>query len=134
MVADAAEIRQWAAERDLPVHLVLGGDRRRCRRSPIRPQHRRGADRARGAGATGLRAASTRTARILGSRQDDVWVVSGRGAARAVNLDDLTVLEAADFVAERLRRIGVNDALRAAGAVAGDDVRIGDLGLHVRTR
>jgi GTP-binding protein len=60
-------------------------------------------------------------------RAEDAWVVSGRSAQRAVNLDDLTVPEAADFAARRLQRIGVEDALRSAGAVPGDDVRIGEL-------
>lgn len=55
------------------------------------------------------------------------WRVEGRAAERAVNLDDLTVPEAADLAALRLRRLGVDQALLAAGAVAGDDVRIGDL-------
>jgi GTP-binding protein len=55
------------------------------------------------------------------------WIVEGRAAERAVNLDDLTVPEAAQFVARRLARIGVDDALRRAGAVPGDDVRIGEL-------
>jgi len=55
------------------------------------------------------------------------WVVSGKAAERAVNLDDLTVAEAADFAAKRLARIGVDQALAAAGAIAGDDVRIGDI-------
>ena len=61
------------------------------------------------------------------SQVGDEWVVAGRAAERAVNLDDLTVAEAADFAAKRLARIGVDDALAAAGAVAGDDVRIGDI-------
>ncbi len=61
------------------------------------------------------------------SRDPDGWIVAGKAAERAVNLDDLTVPEAADFAAKRLARIGVDDALRAAGAVPGDDVRIGDL-------
>ena len=55
------------------------------------------------------------------------WVISGRAAERAVNLDDLTVAEAADFASKRLARIGVDAALTAAGAIAGDDVRIGDI-------
>ena len=55
------------------------------------------------------------------------WVVSGRDAERAVGLDDLTVPEAADFAAQRLARLGVDAALLDAGAVAGDEVRIGDL-------
>ncbi|MCP4307386.1 MAG: GTPase ObgE [bacterium] len=61
------------------------------------------------------------------SRVGEEWVVSGRAAERAVNLDDLTVAEAADFAARRLARIGVNKALVDAGAVPGDDVRIGDI-------
>lgn len=61
------------------------------------------------------------------NRLGDEWVVSGRAAERAVNLDDLTVAEAADFAAKRLARLGVDKALTAAGAVAGDDVRIGDI-------
>ena len=61
------------------------------------------------------------------SRDGDGWVVSGRSAERAVNLDDLTVPEAADFVADRLARLGVDAALAQAGAAPGDDVRIGDL-------
>jgi GTP-binding protein len=57
----------------------------------------------------------------------DEWLVEGRAAQRAVNLDDLTVPEAADLAALRLRRLGVDEALEAAGAEPGDDVRIGDL-------
>jgi GTP-binding protein len=60
-------------------------------------------------------------------REGDTWVVAGRDAERAVGLDDLTVAEAADFAAARLAGIGVDDALIAAGARAGDDVRIGDI-------
>jgi len=57
----------------------------------------------------------------------DAWVVTGRAAERAVNLADLTVPEAADLSARRLESLGVDAALSAAGAVAGDDVRIGDI-------
>jgi len=53
--------------------------------------------------------------------------VVGRAAERAVRLDDLTVALTADFVAGRLERLGVDKALREAGAVAGDEVRIGEL-------
>ncbi|MDH5371920.1 MAG: GTPase ObgE [Acidimicrobiia bacterium] len=55
------------------------------------------------------------------------WEVVGRAAERAVRLDDLTVPMTADFVARRLERLGIDDALREAGAVAGDEVRIGEL-------
>jgi len=61
------------------------------------------------------------------TRVGDEWVVSGKAAERAVNLDDLTAGPAADFAARRLNRLGVDGALAAAGAVAGDDVRIGDI-------
>ncbi len=61
-------------------------------------------------------------------RDDDgVWVVEGRAATRAVALDDLTRPAAADYAAKRLHRVGVDDALRAAGVQTGDDVRIGDV-------
>jgi GTP-binding protein len=60
-------------------------------------------------------------------RDGDVWVIEGRVAERAVGLDDLTKPEAADYAAARLARIGVDDALREAGAEPGDEVRIGDL-------
>ena len=55
------------------------------------------------------------------------WEVTGRAAERAVRLDDLTVAMNADFVARRLERLGVDEALRQAGALPGDEVRIGDL-------
>lgn len=59
--------------------------------------------------------------------QDGMWLVEGKAARRAVNLADLTDLESADVVADRLERIGVNDALANAGAVSGDEVMIGDI-------
>jgi GTP-binding protein len=46
---------------------------------------------------------------------------------RAVGFADLTLAEAADMAARRLARLGVDQGLLAAGAVAGDEVRIGDL-------
>ncbi len=61
------------------------------------------------------------------AKHNDEWVVTGKAAERAINLADLTVPEAADFAASRLDRLGVDDALLAAGARPGDDVRIGDL-------
>lgn len=61
------------------------------------------------------------------SRVDGVWLVEGKGAERAANLDDLTVPEAADLVARRLRYLGVDNALRDAGVEPGDDVQIGEL-------
>jgi GTP-binding protein len=55
------------------------------------------------------------------------WVVEGTAAVRAVNLADLTDPDAAEFVAKRLVRSGIVDGLVAAGAEAGDDVRIGSI-------
>ncbi len=60
------------------------------------------------------------------------WRLVGRAVERAVALDDLTVASAADVAAQRLRRLGVDDALRAAGAQPGDDVAIGDLVFEFR--
>ena len=61
------------------------------------------------------------------SREGETWLVRGRSAERAVGLADLTIPEAADYAAERLTRLGVDEALRAAGAQPGDEVRIGEL-------
>ncbi len=60
-------------------------------------------------------------------REGSGWVVEGRAAERAVNLNDLTLPEAADLAARRLTRIGVDAALANAGARRGDDVRIGSV-------
>ncbi len=60
-------------------------------------------------------------------RQDGTWVLEGRAAERAVNLDDLSSPEVLDYIAARLARAGITDALVAAGAETGDDVRIGEL-------
>ena len=60
-------------------------------------------------------------------RAEGIWIVEGRDAERAVAFHDLTIPEAADLAARRLKRLGVDDALREAGARAGDDVQIGEL-------
>ena len=60
-------------------------------------------------------------------REGDAWRVVGIAAERAVSFSDLTNPEAADMAARRLGRIGVDEALEDAGAVEGDEVRIGDL-------
>ncbi|MGB8362270.1 MAG: GTPase ObgE [Acidimicrobiia bacterium] len=59
--------------------------------------------------------------------EDGAWRVEGRAVERAVGFADLTLAEAADMAAKRLARLGVDEALRGAGAVACDEVRIGDL-------
>ncbi len=56
-----------------------------------------------------------------------VFRVTGRVAERAVALNDVTTDEAAAFVQDRLRRLGVDRALARAGAREGDLVHIGEL-------
>ena len=64
-------------------------------------------------------------------REDDgSWRVSGRVAERVVAMADLTNPEAAAYVAERLRRLGVERALARAGAREGDTVRVGPVELE----
>ena len=58
---------------------------------------------------------------------DSEYLVNGRAALRAVRLSDLTDAGALDHAQRRLESIGVNKALRAAGAREGDLVHIGDL-------
>ena len=60
-------------------------------------------------------------------REEGGWRVEGMAAERAVRFADLTLGEAADMAARRLARLGVDEALAGAGAIAGDEVRIGDL-------
>jgi GTPase len=60
-------------------------------------------------------------------REGEAWRVAGRSAERAIAFADLTLPEAADMAAKRLARLGVDEALAESGAVAGDEVRIGDL-------
>jgi GTPase len=60
-------------------------------------------------------------------REGSVWIVDGVGAQRAVRFSDLTNPQAADLASDRLTRLGIDDALAAAGAEEGDTVRIGDL-------
>lgn len=59
-------------------------------------------------------------------REEDGWRVEGGAALRAVALADLTTDEAADLIAVRLRRLGVDRALAGAGVQEGDVVRIGE--------
>lgn len=60
-------------------------------------------------------------------REGSAWRVEGRAAERAIRFADLTMEEAADMAAGRLASMGVDDALAAAGAKEGDEVRIGEL-------
>ena len=62
------------------------------------------------------------------ARSDDgSFVIGGRAALRAVALSDLTDDDALALVQQRLRRIGVERALRRAGARDGDTVHVGNL-------
>lgn len=61
------------------------------------------------------------------AQEGATWVVTGREVERAIALDDLTVPEAADVVAQRLERLGVDVALKRLGAEPGDEVRIGEV-------
>jgi GTP-binding protein len=60
-------------------------------------------------------------------RDGPEWVVEGIAAVRAVNLSDLTDPDAAQFVSQRLERSGIVQGLRDAGALSGEDVRIGSI-------
>ena len=65
---------------------------------------------------------------IAVARADDGgFVVTGRGAARAVALSDLTNDDAIDELRRRLERLGVDRALARAGAQDGDVVTIGEM-------
>ncbi len=127
VVPDPRDVARWADARSEPVHLISavtgeGLDDLLHTIADRVEQHER----------TAPERASYVLHRPLGAdytieRDGTGWVIAGRAAERAVNLDDLTVPEAADFAAHRLTTIGVDDALRAAGAQPGDDVRIGAL-------
>ncbi|MCY3561029.1 MAG: GTPase ObgE [bacterium] len=58
-------------------------------------------------------------------RDGAAWLVLGRPAERAVALSDLTDPQAQEYMAQRLRALGVDRELARAGARAGDEVRIG---------
>ena len=60
-------------------------------------------------------------------REGGAWRVSGRPAVRAVALSDLTDPQAQEYVAQRLRALGVDRALARGGARPGDEVRIGSM-------
>jgi GTP-binding protein len=65
---------------------------------------------------------------VVVERQPDGSLrVLGRAAERAVAVSDLTNADALAYVQGRLRRLGVDRALRRAGAREGDVVHIGGL-------
>ena len=60
------------------------------------------------------------------AREGDAFRVSGATVERMVEATDLDSEDAVTRLQRRMRRAGVDDALRAAGAKDGDTVRIGD--------
>ncbi|HEV2757870.1 MAG TPA: GTPase ObgE [Actinomycetota bacterium] len=60
------------------------------------------------------------------AREGDAWRVRGRRAERAVATTDMESEEAVELLQRRLIGMGVERMLAAAGAVRGDEVRIGD--------
>jgi GTP-binding protein len=62
--------------------------------------------------------------------EDGTWRVRGRSAERVVAVADLTNEEAAAYVQDRLRKMGVEKALARAGVREGDIVRIGPVELE----
>ena len=60
-------------------------------------------------------------------RNGNSYIVKGRQAERAVALNDLTNIEALEYVQTTLEKIGVNKALKKAGIKPGDQVQIGGL-------
>jgi GTP-binding protein len=60
--------------------------------------------------------------------QDGVFVVRGTKPERWVRQTDFSNDEAVGYLADRLARLGVEEALRAAGAQPGDDVVVGGEG------
>ncbi|MBC7640577.1 MAG: GTPase ObgE [Rhodoferax sp.] len=59
--------------------------------------------------------------------EDDIYVVTSLRAARWVRQTDFSNDEAVGYLADRLARLGVEEALAHAGAGKGDDVQIGDV-------
>jgi GTPase len=57
---------------------------------------------------------------------DDTYLIRGEKPYRWVNQTDFTNDEAVGYLADRLARLGVEEALTKAGAEAGDTVLIGD--------
>src|SRR5204863_4960188 len=59
-------------------------------------------------------------------REGDIWRVRGEKPERWVRQTDFANAEAVGYLADRLARLGVEEALFEAGAVAGCEVVIGD--------
>ncbi|WP_165061713.1 GTPase ObgE [Adlercreutzia sp. ZJ154] len=63
----------------------------------------------------------------VNKEEDGVFSVEGRAVERMVVQTDLDNEEALIFLQHRFRRIGLDDALRDAGAQDGDEIRIAEL-------
>jgi GTP-binding protein len=59
-------------------------------------------------------------------REQGGWRVRGDRPERWVAMADLGNPEAVAYLQRRLRRAGVDELLAAAGAAAGDEVRVGE--------
>jgi len=59
--------------------------------------------------------------------EDGTWEVTDRRVARVANLNDLTTHDALYYLQDRLKRMGVDRALKRAGVRDGEPVRIGRL-------
>ena len=60
------------------------------------------------------------------TREDDVWVISGKEIERIFKMTKFTSDEAVYRFAKKLRRMGIDQRLQEMGAVPGDQVRILD--------
>jgi len=67
----------------------------------------------------------TRDDGFLVQREDEEWEITGRRVQRMVAMTDLENRDAVRYLHRRLQRMGVIDALRAAGAQEGDTVVVG---------
>jgi len=59
--------------------------------------------------------------------EDGIWEVTDRDVIRTVNLNDLTNLDALDYIHGRLKSMGVDRALKRVGVKENETVRIGRL-------
>lgn len=66
-------------------------------------------------------------------REDDgAYRVVGRSVERSVALSNITTTDAVDYIQSRLKKLGVDKALRRAGAREGDEVRISSFSFDYR--
>lgn len=65
-------------------------------------------------------------------REDGAFRVRGRAVERTVALSNITTPEAIDYIQKRLKKLGVDRALRRSGARDGDEVRIAGFSFDYR--